>query len=178
MAGTGPRPITVGSTPAAAQATKPTGTTSTPNKIKPSGSGSTGPTGSTSRTASGAAAATAAATRSKNPPKDEGVTFASGLDKAKNYGELTVEIYKIRNMLNKVTGDKIPFEKLGDLPQGKNRLKPVVPGQTKIETSEGEKKLESPANRYGGSQIKQSGLGGKEDPFDTRLIGGVENNYL
>ena len=162
-----------------APTTKPTGTTSTPSKIKPSGSGTTGPTGSTSTTASGAAAAESAATRSKNPPKDEGVTFASGLDKAKNYGELTVEIYKIRNMLNKVTGDKIPFEKLGDLPQGKNRLKPVVPGQTKIETSEGEKTLESPADRYGGTSIKTgkidgktsfSNLGGKEDPFDKKLI--------
>ena len=63
------------------------------NKVKPSGSGASGPTGSSSNTAAGAAAAAAAATRSKNPPKDEGVTFASGLDKAKNYGELTVEIY-------------------------------------------------------------------------------------
>ena len=65
------------------------------------------------------------------------------------------------------------------LPQGKNRLKPVVPGQTKIETSEGEKKLESPADRYGGTSIKTgkidgktsfSNLGGKEDPFDKKLI--------
>ena len=111
----------------------------------------------------------------KPAKKDPGAgTFAQGLDKANSYGELATEIYKIRNQLNKFTGAKIPGEKLGDLPQGKNRLKPVVPGQTKIETSEGEKKLESPANRYGGSQIKQSGLGGKEDPFDTRLIGGVE----
>ena len=110
----------------------------------------------------------------KPSKKDPGAgTFAQGLDKANNYGELATEIYKIRNQLNKFTGAKIPGEKLGDLPQGKNRLKPVVPGQTKIETSEGEKKLESPANRYGGSQIKQN-LGGKEDPFDKKLIGGVE----
>jgi hypothetical protein len=110
----------------------------------------------------------------KPSKKDPGAgTFAQGLDKANSYGELATEIYKIRNQLNKFTGAKIPGEKLGDLPQGKNRLKPVVPGQTKIETSEGEKKLESPANRYGGSQIKQN-LGGKEDPFDKKLIGGVE----
>jgi hypothetical protein len=124
----------------------------------------------------------------KKPKKEDpgAGTFAQGLDKATSYGELAVEIYKLRNQLNKVTGAKIPGEKLGDLPQGKNRLKPVVPGQTKIETSEGDKKLPSPADRYGGSQITQSiagkvdgkvdfsGLGGKEDPFDKKLIGGVE----
>ena len=123
----------------------------------------------------------------KKPKKEDpgAGTFAQGLDKATSYGELAVEIYRLRNQLNKVTGAKIPGEKLGDLPQGKNRLKPVVPGQTKIETSEGEKKLESPANRYGGSQIKQSkvdgktdfsGLGGKEDPFDKKLIGGSKKS--
>jgi|21_taG_2_1085346.scaffolds.fasta_scaffold00039_23 hypothetical protein len=148
----------------------------------------------------------------KKPKKEDpgAGTFAQGLDKATSYGELATEIYKIRNQLNKVTGGKIPGEKLGDLPQGKNRLKPVVPGQTKIETSEGERTLTSPADRYGTSSSERnwktgtgpsegdngtknlerhyantkagkvdgktdfSGLGGKEDPFDKKLIGGVE----
>jgi hypothetical protein len=51
------------------------------------------------------AAAEAAARRSTGAPgtkkesKDEGVTFATGLDKATNYGELATEIYKLRNQL-------------------------------------------------------------------------------
>lgn len=115
------------------------------------------------------------AKQTSKPKEDGGVTFASGLDKATSYGELATEIYKLRNQLNKqllggkedpfdtslidkYTGSKIPGEKLGDLPQGKNRLKPAI-GGTKIETHEGEKELKSPADRYK-SDVEHGAYGG------------------
>lgn len=122
------------------------------------------------------AAAEAAARRSTGAPgpkkesKDEGVTFATGLDKATNYGELATEIYKLRNSLNKVTGAKIPGEKLGDLPTGKD---PRKVGGTKLDTPGGEKTLQSPADRYGGekiaSDVEHGAPGGvvTDTPFDA-----------
>lgn len=124
------------------------------------------------------------AKQTSKPKEDGGVTFASGLDKATSYGELATEIYKLRNQLNKqllggkedpfdtslidkYTGSKIPGEKLGDLPQGKNRLKPAI-GGTKIETHEGEKELKSPADRYK-SDVEHGAYGGvvTDTPFDA-----------
>lgn len=107
------------------------------------------------------------AKQTSKPKEDGGVTFASGLDKATSYGELATEIYKLRNQLNKYTGSKIPNEKLGDLPQGKNRLKPAI-GGTKIETHEGEKELKSPADRYK-SDVEHGAYGGvvTDTPFDA-----------
>ncbi len=124
------------------------------------------------------------AKQTSKPKEDGGVTFASGLDKATSYGELATEIYKLRNQLNKqllggkedpfdtslidkYTGSKIPGEKLGDLPQGKNRLKPAI-GGTKIETHEGEKELKSPADRYN-SDVEHGAYGGvvTDTPFDA-----------
>jgi len=47
-------------------------------------------------------AAAARSTNAPGPKKDEGVTFATGLDKSKSYGDIAVAIYRIRNNLNKV----------------------------------------------------------------------------
>jgi|LWDU01.1.fsa_nt_gi hypothetical protein len=47
-------------------------------------------------------AAAARSTNAPGPKKDEGVTFATGLDKSKSYGDIAVAIYRIRNNINKV----------------------------------------------------------------------------
>ena len=76
---------------------------------------------------------------------------------AKSWKELPTELKEV--MLEKTTGAKIPKEKLGDLPQGQDDRKV---GGTKISTPEGEKTLESPADRYGfknTSNVEQSHLG-------------------
>ena len=92
-------------------------------------------------------------TSKKPKPKDEGVTFATGLDKANNYSDLATVIYRIRNNINKITGTKIPHEKFGDLPVGKPDGKV---GGTKIVTPEGEKTLKNPADSYGFVSEKKS----------------------
>jgi len=56
-------------------------------------------------------AAAARSTNAPGPKKDEGVTFATGLDKSKSYGDIAVAIYRIRNNLNKV---KFPRDHLGE----------------------------------------------------------------
>jgi hypothetical protein len=88
------------------------------NKVQPSGSGPSGPTGNKTTTSAGDAAATAAAARSTGSRptgrKDPGAgTFAQGLSKATSYGEAAVEIYKLRNQLNKqfLGGKEDPFDK-------------------------------------------------------------------
>jgi hypothetical protein len=74
------------------------------NSVKPAGTKNL--TGSTSGTTAGSTAAGAAARRSTSSPtpprQSEGVTFATGLDKANNYSDLTTAIYRIRNNINKV----------------------------------------------------------------------------
>jgi len=114
-------------------------------------------------------AADAAASRSTGKKPDPGAgTFAQGLSKTTSYGELATEIYRLRNTLNKVTGAKIPGEKLGDLPTGKD---PRKVGGTKLETPEGTKTLTSPADRYGSekSDVEHGAYGGvvTDTPFDA-----------
>ena len=75
--------------------------------VRASGSGPGGPTGASSRSARGSRAADRASTRSTSsgsntPRQSEGVTFATGLDKATNYSDLATALYRIRNNLNKV----------------------------------------------------------------------------
>lgn len=75
--------------------------------VRASGSGPGGPTGASSRSARGSRAADRASTRSTSsgsntPRQPEGVTFATGLDKATNYSDLATALYRIRNNLNKV----------------------------------------------------------------------------
>ena len=41
-------------------------------------------------------------------PKDDGVTFATGLEKASNYSDLATALYRIRNNLNKISPLKSP----------------------------------------------------------------------
>jgi len=75
--------------------------------VRASGSGPTGPTGGSSRSSRGSRAADRASTRSTSsgsntPRQSEGVTFATGLEKASNYSDLATALYRIRNNLNKV----------------------------------------------------------------------------
>jgi hypothetical protein len=125
------------------------------NSVKPAGTKNL--TGSTSGTTAGSTAAAAASRRSTSSPtpprQSEGVTFATGLDKANSYSDLATAIYRIRNNINKVTGAKIPHEKFGDLPVGKPDGKV---GGTKIVTPEGEKTLKNPADSYGFVSEKKS----------------------
>jgi len=83
---------------------KPTESKGPERKRKPAGEGSG------SFAAAAAARSTGAPGQKKEEPKDEGVTFATGLDKATNYGELATEIYKMRNELNKIAQLKSDVE--------------------------------------------------------------------
>ena len=78
---------------------------------------------------------------------------------AKAWKELPKELKEV--MLEKVTGDKIPTERLGDLPIGKPDGEV---GETEIEDQHGKtRKLTSPADNYGfknTSNVEQGHVGG------------------
>jgi len=87
--------------------------------------------------------------REPSAEEEKGASRGTSADTGKEAGDKFMQMFResgITDNKEKGTGDKIPHEKLGDLPQGKDDKKV---GGTEIEDEDGKsRKLQSPADRY------------------------------